>query len=138
MREQILKEFDSFILQTFKLKPEVRRYLIDHERKNICIDNLCREIQTIERRKLRIIFDLQAYKRTVRDVAKMFCEACLLHAEEKALTSNERSRRIREGQKEADAQEMINEWKREGSLIERSGVIGIGEARATKVEGEEV
>jgi hypothetical protein len=126
MRADVLKIFDQFITDTFKAKPEVSRYLMNHERKNLCVDNLCEQIQIIERRRLKIVFDAAYYKRTIQDIARMFCNACLKHAEEKSLSSNERLRRIDEGNREADVKDMLNQWQKDGELriLDRTKELG--------------
>ena len=124
MRTEIEKLFNAFIEKTFKNRRDLMTFFLKHERKKICIDNLCEQIQGVERRRYSLTFNSTIYKRLINDVAKMFCDACLLHQDEKNLSSNERLRRIEAGSAEQRAEDAFEQLKKDGFIKERSLVNG--------------
>ncbi len=124
MRSEIDKIFMAYLRKTFT-NVDVVRFLQHHPKRGICVDNLCAQIAQCERRALQISFDSTAYVSTVESVARMFADAALKLAEERALTHNEYSRRVKEANSEQNAMDMVQEWKDEGALIERTRVNGV-------------
>lgn len=118
MRSDIVKVFDAHIDEVFKTKPDVAKFVKNYERKGICIDRLCEQIEMIERRTFQITFDMNAYKKTIQDVATMFAKSVVRYAEEQNLSSIEKIRRETEANKDKQVQEMIDGWKKEGALID--------------------
>lgn len=127
MKAEIEKIFDDHLREKFKATPEIVRFLIGHERKGICLENLCGQIEICERRQFNIGFNSKVYKRTIQDIGDMFASACLKHAEELALSSSERLRRITEGDKDKSIDEMVEEWKKDGAIVELDRTKALGE-----------
>ncbi len=92
--------FDEYLRKNFKHKPDVLDFLLNHERKEVCIRNLCDQIQVCEKRsKVKLNFDAKAYKLSIEEVAKMFASAAV-NAKVAALVSSvERHRRESEESK---------------------------------------
>lgn len=47
LRSEIETEFDSFITTEFADKPEERKFLLRHERRNLVIRNLCKQVTQV-------------------------------------------------------------------------------------------
>ena len=47
-QEIVTEAFDSEIKRIFEPKEDIKNFLLNHERKNLCIENLLKEIRVIE------------------------------------------------------------------------------------------
>ncbi len=115
MRSEIKKIFDARIAEKFRTLPEVRKFLLTHERKEICIDNLCEQIQICERKLYSILFQAEDYKDTIHTVADMFCERALKKAEEDSISANERIRRMNEVD---EPTQLIRDMVQQGLIVD--------------------
>lgn len=104
--------FDDALVEKFKTIPEVLSFLKNHERKKVCIDNLCAEIIRMNGRKLLI--ELETFKEVVDTTAGMFARQCLKYAEQQSISSNEKIRRRTESDRIKDAQEVLHELEKDG------------------------
>lgn len=92
--------FDQYLRANFKHKPEVLSFLLFHERKELCIRNLCDQIQICEKRsKVKLNFDAQAYKLSIEEVAKIFAQAAISARVAELVSIVERQRRLNEESK---------------------------------------
>lgn len=85
MREIIHKAFTGEIDRVFSEKRELREYLNKHERKNLCIDNLTKEIKLIEF-KNAVKLDADRIEGLAKDFARSFAKITLNYQEEKRKT----------------------------------------------------
>lgn len=108
MFSQIRDEFDAYITKNIK-NLEVRSFLVQHERKNVCIEKLCEQIRIAELSNIGRDFNLEKWRLCIHSVARMFAQACLRHQEEKILSDAEIARRLSESRKLEHAEEMITE-----------------------------
>jgi hypothetical protein len=112
MEFEIKKYFDSYLISTFKSE-SIRNYLLNHERKQRCIDRVCEQIRMAELGQLKQRMDIWRWRTLVEACAKIFANAALQHAEESALTQAEKMRRIDEATRidqiaaEFEAEQMI-------------------------------
>jgi hypothetical protein len=104
--------FDEALVEKFKHLPDVLQFLKTHERKKICVDNLCAEIIRMNGRKLLI--ELETFKMVIKDTAYMFAKKALQKAEEDTLSSVERIRRQTEADRIKNAQEVLHELEKDG------------------------
>jgi len=95
MEFEVARCFDSFLVSTFKAE-SIRNYLLNHERKQVCIGKVCEQIRIAELSNLKGRFDLWRWRQVIEACAGIFANAALNHAEEKALTQAERTRRLDE------------------------------------------
>ncbi len=93
MRHQIESLFNMFIVKTFPNKDTVK-FLWEHERKQKCLDEVCKQIKTCERKAYSIKFNRKKYVQVIDQSAKMFCNAALKKAKEDNLSRLEKQRRI--------------------------------------------
>jgi hypothetical protein len=105
MINRIEFEFDQFIEKTFP-NEEIKKYLLSHERKKLCIERIAAEINNIERQLHSITFDVHKYRVLIDSMAGLFCKVALNHAEESAISQAEKARRVSEANylKEAEAE----------------------------------
>lgn len=118
-RSEIEALFDSNIKEIFKEKDEIKRFLLNHERKPLCIASLCDQVSG---------FDIFYRPRTkevhsiIRDVAKMFAGQCLEHKEQELMSSAERARRIQKANYINDAETTFLEDQKKEALSESHSV----------------
>lgn len=109
-KEIMTKAFDDRIDLLFKEKnSEIWRWLKNHERKNLCIENLCKEVFNEELLKGSKRLDKEKLEFLGRSYADTFSNLALRKAEEDAVSQMERSRRIREAEEDAEFAKMFNE-----------------------------
>ena len=87
-------KFDEYLKREFGHKPTVLDFLIHHERKELCIRQLCEAIQVAEKRtKLRLTFDAKKYQFSIEEVAKTFAYAAVKARTAELTSIAERQRR---------------------------------------------
>lgn len=116
MRQEVQKEFDTFLIHTFK-NESIRNYLINHERKERVIDRVCDQIEQCERAVFSIKFDAYKYRTVIYECAKLFSDTALKHAEEKALSYAEKQRRIHEADHIKRCEEFMVDMDKEAKSI---------------------
>lgn len=109
MIADVSQRFNDHISKVFVSKPEVRNFLLNHERKANCIANLCEQIRIAELSNIRHTFNVLKYSRVIESVVEMFCSACLKHKEEELLSRAERQKRLDEANTLEYAKELIQD-----------------------------
>jgi hypothetical protein len=104
--------FDEALVEKFKTMPEILNMLLKHERKKICLDNLCAEIIRMNGR--RLLFEVDTFKQVIETTAQMFARQALRKAEQDALSSIERIRLQTEADRIKNAQEVMHELQKDG------------------------
>ena len=112
MIEQILRDsFDGQIIKIFKEKqPDVCNFLLNHERKNLCINNMVELCAKTERLYPLKKEDIQYVGKSYADT---FSKVALQYEEQQAVSDLERSRRI----KKHEDQEAFSKQFNEGTLF---------------------
>lgn len=107
MISEVRRIFDDYVISIFQSKIDIKNFILKHERKEVCLQNLCEQIRIIELGRM----DLSAhkYKNLIEGVAKMFCDAALKSKEEELITHAEKARRLNEASKLDQAKEMLKE-----------------------------
>lgn len=123
MISEVTKIFDDFISDTFKDKPDMRKFFMRHPRKSVCLDNLCEQIRGVERSKMSIIFDSRYYKRTIHDVARMFCQQALEHHRQSNLSEAEKHRERAVIDRDQFVEEAVAEMKKDGLIIDNEATL---------------
>lgn len=113
MISDVTRIFDAYIVEMFADSPQVFKYLIGHERKRVCIERTCDEIQMCERKSWSIGWDVEKYRVVIRDMSKLFCMQALEHAEQAALSKAETARRITEAGRIDDIQAEFDEHEQQ-------------------------
>ena len=135
MKSDIEKLFNAHLTEKFSHKPEVLKYLLQNDRKQVCLDNLCEQIIRAERKL--ILFDLTRWKSMIRSTAEMFAGAALRKAEEAALSPAERSRRIKVAGRDKELDDIMADLKKEGSIRDRTIVRSTDGSTEVTEEGPE-
>lgn len=102
---EVTKRFDEEIDKIFKNRPEITRFIKNHERKELVVRNLCAEIIKCE--KFSLNFDCNKYSKVIGSVARMFASHAIRFAEESIVSENEKRRRIAEADKVKRAEEAM-------------------------------
>jgi hypothetical protein len=102
-------KFDLRLEEKFKTKPDVLKFLKNHERKNIVLNRLCEEIVKCER--FCVTFNVNKYLMVINSVADMFASNALNYIEQQMLSDAEKNRLIKKADaiKEAENVMMILE-----------------------------
>lgn len=104
MKHQVESLFNMYIVGKFPNK-DIAAFLWNHERKPVCIKELCNQIEICERKERRIKFDRAKYVQVINQSAEMFCNAALLKAEQDHVSRLERQRLIDEGNRIKDIED---------------------------------
>ena len=107
----VTKIFDDTLTKKLGTKPEVLKFLLKHERKNVCIQNLCYHISQLE--KLSITWNAEKYRRLIGDVAVMFGKAALEHYAQREMSDAEKTRRQRQADSLKEAEAMMIDLEKE-------------------------
>lgn len=91
LNHEVKKILDSHITKTYILEPDKINFLLNHERKNLLIDNLVREIRAAQL-KTKLIFDKETMQGIVRDFCNMFCKSALVYKHDQLKSDIQRTR----------------------------------------------
>ncbi len=108
MRDIIKPAFEGEINALFKDKPEIRKFIFNHERKELCINNLVKEIRLVELTMVKL--DRGRIQGLARDFARTFARLTLQRHKETNLTALQK-RDIRKEKEEFDFFESLFEEK---------------------------
>ena len=106
MINYITSRVDETISAYCKGKWDVKRYLINHYKKPLLLNNLAREINKLENAPLRM--DKQRLDMLIDDFTKMFIKAALISKEQELMSSAEQDRVSREQQSIVDYQKELD------------------------------
>ena len=115
MNKIIRQLFDDRIKSVFKIDPNIQRFLLNHERKNLCLERLAREIRTAElaRPKNCTVFNIAKLRLCVATTADLFARAALENRKKELMSIMEMKRLEEEASKIAIAQNVLEEIKGE-------------------------
>lgn len=96
MISHVTKVFDEKIKETYKRDDfrDLMNWLLNHERKQVCLEHLCENIRDLEARAPT--FNYTIYNRLIKDVAVMFMRHAMEYKEQEFLTEIEKKRRIQD------------------------------------------
>jgi len=110
-RNNVKVIFDKFLEETLAPKPEILKFVLNHERKDLVLNNLCDQILRAERYNFN--FNAEKYRFIIRSMAKTFATVCLEHHRQQALSSLEKIRIRNESENIQRAQEIMDTIERE-------------------------
>jgi len=111
MNEMIKHRFNGWINWKFVSKPEIARFLVDHERAHLCINNICSQLETIILKRPNTT--LKTMAEIIDSTAKMFCQAAMQEREEYLMTRAGRIKLQDEAGKIDDLEAEQKELKKE-------------------------
>lgn len=100
--------FEDHLKTTLITQPEVLKFVLNHERKDLCIRNLCDQILVSER-KLRAKFDQKKYKLMIESIANQFAQAAIDLKKQEILSQSEKKRLIKQADSLKEAEECVND-----------------------------
>lgn len=112
MLEQITDEFNSWIKRNIK-NEGVRNYLLQHERKNGCINKVYEQVRKAE--VGATVFDKHRYHILIHECAKTFCQVALEYAEQQLLSKAEQAKRIHDADTFKRAEEAMIDLEKEAT-----------------------
>jgi len=107
--EAIRSRFDKWIEWKFEPLPKIIKFLLKHERKELCLKNLCHQIQMIEIRKGKAI-SAEDLSEIVDMTARMFASNALT-VKEQSLMSDIEKRKIAEDSMDYKLEQFEGEQK---------------------------
>lgn len=123
---EVQQVFDGYLREKFAAKPDILRFLLQHERKPLCMENLCTQIRIAELSNIGKRFNQRRYHFVICEIAKLFASAALEQVEQKLLSHAEVQRRIDEANIYETAQQCISELEKEARdtrLVSRPGSV---------------
>jgi hypothetical protein len=117
MYHDVKRRFEEEITKRLSLKPEVLKFVLNHERKDVCLKNLCEQIEKCERQSFQILFDAKKYASVIKSVAVLFAKAVILHKEEKMMTEGARLKQISDHSKMQRAEEYMIDLENEAFRV---------------------
>lgn len=115
--EYVTDQFEGQIKHDYKGFPERKKYILNHERKKVCINNLCNEITKWEN---QIDGDLrkEQIRTLAREYGKTFSKLVLRHRKESRMSSTEKSERIRKANQMNELRAEIDEMIKNKEVVE--------------------
>lgn len=95
LKKIITEEFDLQLTTLLKDKPEVLKFILNHERKHLCITNLVREILHAENKIAKLITK-ETIQSISKDFAIMFAKAAIKLKTEQMLSETAVQQKIKE------------------------------------------
>jgi hypothetical protein len=110
MRQIIIDTFDNHLKKEFKEHPNVLKFLLNHERKQLCINNLIREFKIAEWSIQRYdLLTLNSLKMFTVDFANMFAKAALKLKEQNLMSEASKQHKMHQDQETQDYIKFLNE-----------------------------
>lgn len=106
--------FNTAIDKALKSKPEIHRFIYNHERKNMVIENLKKEIKVTEWKAAHLL-NSQVINQIIEDVAKQFMERALEHKKQELMSQGEKDLLIKQADKYKRAEEMLVDLEKESA-----------------------
>lgn len=75
------KDYDDYVKKTFAQKEQLRRFFLNHERKELFCRNVTKELIQCEFKG--VLYTRKQIQKLVYDMMKMYCINCLNHEEKK-------------------------------------------------------
>lgn len=113
MYHDVKRRFEEEITKRLSSKPEVLKYVLRFERKEVCLRNLCEQIEKLERASFQIVFDAKKYDTVIRDVANLYMKAVVHYLSESMMTDAAKAKQRADANYLKDAQELADELEKE-------------------------
>jgi hypothetical protein len=110
MRQIITETFDNHLKKEFKEHPNILKFLLNHERKQLCINNLMKEFKIAEWSIQRYdLLTLSSLKMFTVDFANMFAKAAIKLKEEQLMSESSKQYKMHQDQEIQDYIKFLNE-----------------------------
>lgn len=111
MLDDVKRRFEDHLKKKLASKPEILKFILEHERKDLCLRNLVDQIRKCE--GLVINFSAAKYDKVIKDVAILFGKAVLLHKEESLMSSSQKQRQLAKRDELKDMEQFIADVEKE-------------------------
>lgn len=95
--ERVKRAFDYVITTVYRDRPEVLRFLMTHERRDLAINRVTEQVRALEYGPRGVRFGVKQFNEIVHEAAKWFCIFARKQWDDSSLTSAERQRLLDEG-----------------------------------------
>ena len=112
MRDRIQTIFDNWIIDNLPNR-DVANYLVNHERKDLCLDEVVTQIKLAELSNIGSVFNARKHKLLIEESARMFCTLAVKHKEEAMLSEIDKKQRIFESDSIKRAEEAMVDLEKE-------------------------
>lgn len=112
LRNMVSEAFDNEIKRLYATRQPVKEFLLNHERKNLCIENLCKEIRVAEMSHA-VNIKRETIDMLAQNFATSFARIALKHAEEKAMTQLQKDVAIRKADEEKELLRIVEDMMEE-------------------------
>ena len=101
----IESKFNSTSKGIFKKQSEVRQFILGHEKKHLCVENLAKEIKIMELKGKE--FSKRTIELLSEDFARLFAQSALQLKEEQLLSEAKKIQKQKNKQDREDYQKML-------------------------------
>lgn len=115
MIEAVEHVFDNRLREVFKTKPDVLKFLLNHERKKVCLENLCEQILLVDAKKNGLLKAPQ-YRQLIDSIADVFASVALNAKQNELMSAAEKRRLEAEASREKTLDEEIKELEVDGVI----------------------
>lgn len=111
MNQIVRRVFDEHLKTVFASKPDILRFLLNHERKNLCLERLAKEIRMAElsQKVGGSAFNISKLRACIETTANIFALAALEAKKKELLSLMELKRLEDEAAKVSEAQNVLRE-----------------------------
>lgn len=111
MIQEITVRFDKAIRDKFAHKADIQNYILKHERKHICIQNLAEQILRAE--KYNIALSVSTYDTVIKDVALLFAKTVIEHVEQQHMSSIQKAQLTARQDALKEAEQMLKDLEKD-------------------------
>lgn len=105
---EVRQIFDDYLKSRLQSKPEVLNLVLTHERKDLCLNQLCAQIRYAEK-KIGRLMNQKNYRAMIEGVANAYAHAVIKNKEESILSANEKKRLEQQAGTLAESEAMIQD-----------------------------
>lgn len=119
MKAEVTQTFDAAIREHCRKvkeqnRAEITRALLEHERKDVCVQRVCDQIRDAENKcNIGGRLELKRFKLLIDAAAVMFCDAALEHMKQRTISQAERQRRIDEANRIQNIEQEFEEEQKD-------------------------
>lgn len=113
MRRLVNIFFEAEIKRVFGERQTIIDFILKHERKDRCIDNICHQVMLSEKSARRHLMELKNFETFVRDIARIFASTCIEHKHEELLSSLARQGKINEINRISELEQKWDSYQQE-------------------------
>lgn len=105
VRDILTASFDKEVKRIFKDRTEMQNFILNHERKNLCIENMLEAIRGTEKVMAKLSKDDIIY--VGKSYAQTFCKAAVDYAERQAMTQLQKDVELRKAQERKEVDDLF-------------------------------